>query len=119
MVKADLVIRGGTIVDGQGGDPFEADIAIVDERIARIGVDVGRGREEIDARGLLVTPGFVDVHTHYDGQVTWTDSLVPSTDMVSPPSLSAIAVSASRRAGRRTAKRWSTSWRGWRTFPKR
>ena len=80
MVKADLVIRGGTIVDGQGGDPFEADIAIVDGRIARIGVDVERGREEIDARDLLVTPGFVDVHTHYDGQVTWTDSLVPSTD---------------------------------------
>lgn len=80
MIEADLVIRGGTIVDGQGGDPFEADIAIVDGGIAKIGADVGQGREEIDARDLLVTPGFVDVHTHYDGQVTWSDSLVPSTD---------------------------------------
>lgn len=80
MVEADLVIRGGTIVDGCGGDPFEADIAVVDGRIAAIGADFGRGREEIDARDLLVTPGFVDVHTHYDGQVTWSDSLVPSAD---------------------------------------
>src|SRR5690348_10277105 len=80
MVEADLVIRGGTIVDGQGGEPFEADIAIIDGRIAMMDTDVGRGREEIDARDLLVTPGFVDVHTHYDGQITWSDSLVPSTD---------------------------------------
>ncbi|WP_449472919.1 N-acyl-D-amino-acid deacylase family protein [Sphingobium chungangianum] len=80
MVEADLVIRGGTIVDGQGGEPFEADIAIVDGRIAAIGAVVGPGRQEIDARSLLVMPGFVDVHTHYDGQVTWSDTLVPSAE---------------------------------------
>jgi len=80
MAVADLVIRGGTIVDGCGGEPFEADIAIANGRIAAIGDDAGQGGEEIDARGLLVTPGFVDVHTHYDGQVTWSDSLVPSVE---------------------------------------
>jgi N-acyl-D-aspartate/D-glutamate deacylase len=81
---SSLVIRGGTIVDGSGADPYEADIAIADGRIAAIGrslpVDVTSGAgEEIDARGKLVTPGFVDVHTHYDAQVTWSSQLTPST----------------------------------------
>ena len=67
----DLVVRGGTVLDGTGGAPREADIAVQDGRIAEIGRIAGAGREEIDARGLAVTPGFVDIHTHYDGQVTW------------------------------------------------
>ena len=75
----DLVIRGGTIADGRGGDLFEADIAIKDGRISEVGKVASQGREEIDARGKLVTPGFVDVHTHYDGQVTWSQDITPSS----------------------------------------
>ncbi|MEM9357255.1 MAG: amidohydrolase family protein [Pseudomonadota bacterium] len=75
----DLVIRGGNIVDGSGDDLFEGDVAIKGRVIAAVGKVSGRGREEIDAKGKLVTPGFVDVHTHYDGQVTWGHDLSPSS----------------------------------------
>src|SRR5262245_7568811 len=79
MSSPSLVIRNGTIVDGSGGDPYEADLAVSNGRIAAIGGNIPRGTEEIDARGKLVTPGFVDVHTHYDAQVTWGDRLSPSS----------------------------------------
>ncbi|MGE5158089.1 MAG: N-acyl-D-amino-acid deacylase family protein [Gemmatimonas sp.] len=79
MANPDLVIRGGTIADGSGGELFDADIAIKDGRIAAVGKLSSKGREEIDARGKLVTPGFVDVHTHYDGQVTWSHNISPSS----------------------------------------
>ena len=79
MSKPSLVIRNGTIVDGSGGDPYEADLLAVDGRIAAIGGSIPKGTDEIDARGRLVTPGFVDVHTHYDAQVTWSDRLSPSS----------------------------------------
>jgi N-acyl-D-aspartate/D-glutamate deacylase len=79
MSSPSLVIRNGTIVDGSGGDPYEADLAIADGKIAAVGGNIPRGAEEIDARGRLVTPGFVDVHTHYDAQVTWSDRLSPSS----------------------------------------
>ena len=75
----DIVIRGGLIYDGLGGAPYEADLAIDNGTISAIGKVPGSGREEIDARGQIVTPGFVDVHTHYDGQVTWDPYLQPST----------------------------------------
>jgi N-acyl-D-aspartate/D-glutamate deacylase len=75
----DLVIRGGTVADGTGDELKEADIAVQDGRIAEVGRVAGAGREEIDARGLLVTPGFVDIHTHYDGQATWDDRFSPSS----------------------------------------
>ncbi len=75
----DLVIRSGTIADGSGGELFEADIAIKDGHIAAVGRGLSKGSEEIDARGRLVTPGFVDVHTHYDGQVTWSQDISPSS----------------------------------------
>src|ERR1700730_4059822 len=71
----DLVIRRGTIADGLGGELFEADVAITGGRIS----EVGKGKEEIDAKGKLVAPGFVDVHTHYDGQVTWSQDITPSS----------------------------------------
>jgi N-acyl-D-amino-acid deacylase len=74
-----LVIRGGTIADGTGGPLFQADVAVEDGRIAAVGPDVATGAEEIDADGLLVTPGFVDIHTHYDGQVTWESRMSPSS----------------------------------------
>jgi N-acyl-D-aspartate/D-glutamate deacylase len=76
----DLVVRGGTIADGTGGPLFEADVAVLDGKLAAIGQDLGAGREEIDARGRLVTPGFVDVHTHYDAQLTWSERLTPSSN---------------------------------------
>ncbi len=75
----DLVIRGGTIADGRGDELFEADIAIKDGRITEVGKVSAKGREEIDAKGKLVAPGFVDVHTHYDGQVTWSHDITPSS----------------------------------------
>jgi N-acyl-D-aspartate/D-glutamate deacylase len=79
LISPNLVIRGGTIMDGSGGDPFEADVAVEGGRITAIGQSLPKGAEEIDARGRLVTPGFVDVHTHYDAQVTWSSRLSPSS----------------------------------------
>lgn len=79
MSQFDLVIRGGTVVDGTGAVPFIADVALKDGIIAAIGADLAKGRQEIDAHDHLVTPGFVDIHTHYDGQVTWEDRLLPSS----------------------------------------
>jgi len=79
MAAFDLVIRGGTVADGTGGTPFEADVAVAGGRIAAVGTVHGAGRDEIDARGRLVTPGFVDIHTHYDGQAVWDARLTPSS----------------------------------------
>ena len=75
----DLVVRGGQVVDGNGGAPVLADVAIDAGRIVQVGRVRARGREEIDARDHVVTPGFVDIHTHYDGQATWENRLVPSS----------------------------------------
>jgi N-acyl-D-aspartate/D-glutamate deacylase len=80
MASFDLVVRGGLVVDGTGAAPFEADIAIKDGRIAEIGKNLRSATEEIDAHGKLVTPGYVDIHTHYDGQATWDEHFSPSTN---------------------------------------
>ena len=74
----DLVIRGGNVVDGTGVAPRKADVAIDGDRVVAVGSDLGPGRREVDAAGHVVTPGWVDVHTHYDGQVTWDPHLTPS-----------------------------------------
>ena len=75
----DLIIRGGTLVDGSGAERRTADVAIDGDRITEVGAVAGAARREIDASDLLVTPGWVDVHTHYDGQATWDPVLAPSS----------------------------------------
>ena len=75
----DLIIRGGTVIDGSGEARFTADVAIKDGRIAKIGELSESGKTEVDAAGKLVTPGWVDIHTHYDGQATWDPILGPSS----------------------------------------
>ncbi|MBT6277048.1 MAG: amidohydrolase family protein [Chromatiales bacterium] len=77
--KYSMVIRGGTVVDGSGGEPFEADVALQGDRIVAIGPALAQGGEEINAKGKLVTPGFVDPHTHYDAQVTWSSRITPTS----------------------------------------
>ncbi|MFT6489377.1 MAG: N-acyl-D-aspartate/D-glutamate deacylase [Parvibaculaceae bacterium] len=79
MPTYDLVIRNGKVVDGTGAKPFIADVALKGDRIAAIGENLEAGEREIDAKGLLVTPGFVDIHTHYDAQATWDPYLTPSS----------------------------------------
>jgi N-acyl-D-aspartate/D-glutamate deacylase len=75
----DLVIRRGTVIDGGGGDPFEADVAIDAGKIVAVGEVSAKGNEEIDARGKIVTPGFVDPHSHYDAQASWSSRITPSS----------------------------------------
>jgi len=75
----DLVIRGGTVADGNGGPPRTADVGITGGLIADVGPGLGRGRREVSADGALVTPGFTDIHTHYDGQASWDERLIPSS----------------------------------------
>ncbi len=77
--QCDLVVRAGTVVDGTGGPARTADVAVHEGRVVQVGRVEARGRREIDADGALVTPGWVDVHTHYDGQATWDASLAPSS----------------------------------------
>ena len=79
MADYDLVIRNGSVVDGTGArEPFAADVGVIGKRIAAIGKISADGTEEIDAKGKLVTPGFVDIHTHYDAQAIWDSHLAPS-----------------------------------------
>jgi N-acyl-D-aspartate/D-glutamate deacylase len=79
MAEHDLVVRAGTVVDGTGSPPRTADVAVRDGRITEVGRVSGRGRREIVGDGAVVAPGFVDIHTHYDGQATWESRLQPSS----------------------------------------
>jgi N-acyl-D-aspartate/D-glutamate deacylase len=79
MAVHDVVVRAGTVVDGNGGPPVRADVAIDGDRVVEVGRVSGSGRREVDADGAVVAPGFVDVHTHYDGQATWESRLQPSS----------------------------------------
>jgi N-acyl-D-aspartate/D-glutamate deacylase len=81
MSQVDLVIRGGMVFDGTGAAPAQADVAIDGGVIVAVGAVSASGREEIDARGLMVTPGWVDIHTHYDGQMTWDARMTPSSTL--------------------------------------
>jgi N-acyl-D-aspartate/D-glutamate deacylase len=78
MTTHDLLIRGGTVVDGSGAAPYSADVAVTGGRITAVGKVDGPAHRTVEADGALVTPGFVDVHCHYDGQATWDSQLVPS-----------------------------------------
>ena len=75
----DLIIRNGNIADGSGDEIFEGDVAVKSGMIVGVGNVHGRAPDEVEAKGMLVTPGFVDIHTHYDGQATWEERLVPSS----------------------------------------
>ncbi len=79
MTAHDLLISGGTVVDGTGAPGVRADVAISGDRITAVGLDLGPARETLDATGCLVTPGFIDLHTHYDGQATWDAEMAPSS----------------------------------------
>jgi N-acyl-D-aspartate/D-glutamate deacylase len=79
MAGHDMVIRGGTIIDGSGSERRAGDVAISDGTITEVGQVQGSGKRELDAGGALVTPGFVDIHTHYDGQATWANRMAPSS----------------------------------------
>jgi len=79
MAAFDLVVRGGTVVDGTGSPPREADVGIIGNKIAAMGAIPSAGAQEIDAKGKLVTPGFVDIHTHYDAQAVWDSHMAPSS----------------------------------------
>ena len=75
MGSYDVVVRGGTLIDGTGAPGRSADVAIADGVIVEVGKVTGTARRTIDADGATVTPGFVDMHTHYDGQATWDNQL--------------------------------------------
>ena len=77
MSQHDLVIRSGSVIDGTGQPAFTADVAITDGKIIEVGKVSGHGAQEVSADGALVTPGFVDIHTHYDGQATWSNRMSP------------------------------------------
>ena len=74
----DLIVQGGTIADGTGQPSFTGDIAVTDGKISGVGSDLGQAKRTLKADGLIVAPGWVDVHTHYDGQVSWDPLLTPS-----------------------------------------
>ncbi|MEZ5742517.1 MAG: amidohydrolase family protein [Sphingomonadaceae bacterium] len=107
MPDCDLLIHGGLIADGSGGAPFTGDVAISGERIVHVGPNFeGTASEVIEADGLLVTPGFVDIHTHYDGQATWSEELSPSSSHgVTTVVAGNCGVGLHTPAARRTAKR--------------
>ena len=84
MTTFDLVVQGGTLIDGTGGERREVDVGIVGDRIVAVGRNLitggTRAGRVIDATGKLVTPGFVDIHTHYDAQATWDPEMTPSSN---------------------------------------
>ena len=115
----DLIIRNGTIVDGTGADARRGDVAVKDGMVVAVGPTVeGEAAETVDADGKLVTPGFVDIHTHYDGQATWDERARP----VRRPRRHHRGRRQLRRGLRPGATRArssgsSSSWRAWRTSP--
>src|ERR1700704_2736770 len=85
--RFDSRIRSGPVFDGTGSEPRDADVAISGGRIVEVGKVSGNGADELDAKGMIVTPGFVDLHTHYDAQVTWSSEITPSSWNGVPPAM--------------------------------
>ena len=81
----DLIIKNGLIVDGTGTPGYRGDVAVDGDRIVAVGQVSGTARRTLDAGGQMITPGFVDIHTHYDGQVSWDSVLAPSSSPRSAP----------------------------------
>src|SRR6478736_822164 len=106
---ADLVIRSGTVVDGTGAPRATGDVAITDGIITAVGAVDERGARELDADGAIVTPGFVDIHTHFDGQVTWDP-------IVAPSSLHGVTTIAMGNCGVGFAPAEGLTWE-WESFP--
>ena len=80
MASCDIVIRNGLVVDGTGSPPYTADVAVTGKLISAVGPNLQmNAKRTVDAKGHIVTPGFVDIHTHYDGQITWDPWCSPST----------------------------------------
>ena len=104
----DLKIVGGTIVDGSGQDRYSGDVGIKDGRIVDVGKCGDSAAETMDADGAIVAPGFVDIHTHYDGQISWDEGSLPLRFTGSPPARWAAAELVSRRFGRQTTPSWSS-----------
>ena len=114
----DLLIRNGTIVDGLGGEPYVGDVAVQDGVIKVVGsVNGDAAHREIDATGLLVTPGFVDLHTHYDGQAIWSERLTPSSAHGITTVVMGNCGVGFAPCRRRTTTSSSMSWPAWKTFP--
>jgi N-acyl-D-aspartate/D-glutamate deacylase len=103
MEMHDLVIRGAIVLDGLGHDPIRADVAVRDGRIVAVGEVSKNATEVVDAGGLALMPGIIDLHTHYDAQVTWDPTLSPSPSLGVTTAVRGIAVSASCRARRHCA----------------
>ena len=75
----DLIIRGGTVVDGTGREPYIADVAVMGNTVVEVSTDLGEAQKVYDASACYVAPGFIDIHTHYDGQATWDQEMAPSS----------------------------------------
>src|SRR3546814_14108139 len=114
MAEHDLIIRGGSAVDGTGAAARTADVAVSDGIVTAVGKVAGTGRQELDADGLLVTPGFVDIHVHYAGQATWDNRLNPS----SWPGVTPV-VASRQRGGKGKSGVSSVDFGGWRIKKKK
>ena len=117
MSQHDLVIRSGSIIDGTGQPAFTGDVAIKDGKITEVGRVAGRGVQEVSADGALVTPGFVDIHTHYDGQATWSNRMSPSSHHGVTTVVMGNCGWVLRQCDARITTYWLNLWKGLKTFP--
>ena len=119
-MEHDLMITGGTVVDGTGAEPIKADLAVTDGRITRIGDLAGdSAAETIDASGKIVTPGFVDLHTHLDAQIGWDPMMTSSSYHGVTTAMIGNCGVTFALVDQRIADIWPSSWSRWRIFRRR